>query len=82
MLTIAGKGFGTGPGVNLLMLVLDGSKNSYALAIRRWADREIQTFFPNDPRIQIGDRFKYFVGIKDRRGNWLSNTDKTFTICQ
>ena len=81
-LVITGRGFGRGPGANRLMLVLDGTRNRFPLPVKGWSDTQIQTSIPNSPRIQTGDRFVYFVGLQDRRGNWVSNTDKKFTICQ
>lgn len=48
--------------------------------VRSWSDTRIEATLPHEPRIQTGEW--YYVGIKDARGNWISNLSKNVVVCR
>lgn len=57
----------------------DGNGTHLVLAIVHWTDVLITATIPNDTRILQGATFA--VGMETTPGQWLSNTDKSITIC-
>lgn len=75
--TIQGKNFGTQTGK---AVALGGSGIHVDLTVSSWGASSIMATVPNDSRIQGGQW--YYIGVeKSSHGGWLSNIDKTVTIC-
>ena len=77
-LSILGREFGsqTGKGV-----ALGGHGIHVDLVVTTWGETRIKVTLPNDPRIQEGQW--YYIGV-EKAGHigWLSNIDKTITVCR
>lgn len=75
---ILGREFGspTGKGV-----ALGGHGIHVDLVVTTWGETQIKVTLPNDPRIQEGQW--YYIGV-EKAGHtaWLSNIDKTITVCR
>ncbi len=75
--TIQGNNFGTQTGK---AVALGGSGIHVDLAVSSWGASSIVGTIPNDGRIQAGQW--YYIGLeKTGHSGWLSNIDKTVTIC-
>ena len=75
---ILGREFGsqTGKGV-----ALGGHGIHVDLVVTTWGETQIKVTLPNDPRIQEGQW--YYIGVeKAGHTGWLSNIDKTITVCR
>ncbi len=76
MLSILGRNFGAQK-----KAVLGGNGLQLELKVDHWNDARIDAYVPRDGRLLPGKR--YYTGIKySRSGAWLSNTNKSFVICQ
>lgn len=61
-------------------IALSGGGAHVDLSINSWSDVSIAATVPNDSRLQEGA--SYFVAMeKSDHSQWLSNTDKSITIC-
>lgn len=76
--TIRGARFGARRGSR--SAALGGHGVGMALPIRSWSDTRIVATLPDDARIE--NRQWYYVGIKDARGNWISNISRNLTVCR
>jgi hypothetical protein len=75
--TIQGKNFGLQTGK---AVALGGSGIHVDLAVSSWSASSIAAAIPNDTKIQAGQW--YYIGVeKTGHAGWLSNIDKTVTIC-
>ncbi|GAB4355644.1 MAG: hypothetical protein Kow006_22190 [Gammaproteobacteria bacterium] len=76
-LTVVGNHFGKAAGKGA---ALGGHGVHVDAQILRWTDRAIVLRIPDDPRLRAGQW--YYIGIEQvDHGRWLSNIDKTVTIC-
>lgn len=76
--TILGNGFGDAPGPNTVEI--GGHGVNLPAPVVSWSPHRIVVTVPNDARLAAGEW--YYAGLKNDRGNWISNIDKTFTICR
>lgn len=76
--TIDGRHFGETRGTRRLMIV--GGEARFYLPPLRWSARQIWSILPNSPSLRPG--VSYYVGIQGADGGWVSNIDRTFTICK
>ena len=75
---IDGVRFGETRGTRRLMIV--GSDIRFYLPVTRWSARRISSILPNTPSLRAGE--SYYIGIQGPDGGWVSNIDRTFTICK
>jgi hypothetical protein len=78
MVTLYGEGFGGDRRGRLVEL--GGHGIGLIVEITHWSSREITVVVPDDRRLETGQ--SYYLGIQDADRNWLSNFDKTITICR
>lgn len=77
-LNIVGRGFGAAPGAR--GVALGGQGIHVDLPVTGWNDTAIQVNIPADSRIQGGQW--YYAGVeRTDHGQWLSNIDRNFQIC-
>lgn len=77
-LNIVGRGFGVASGAR--GVALGGQGLHVDLPVTGWNDTAIQVNIPADPRIQGGQW--YYAGVERAdHGQWLSNIDRNFQIC-
>jgi hypothetical protein len=75
---VQGKNFGTASGRSV---ALGGQGIHVDLAVSSWSTTSIAATIPNDPKIAGGKW--YYIGIeKSDHSQWLSNIDRTITICE
>lgn len=77
-LSILGREFGATQGRN--HVELGGHGISASLPVAAWSDTRITATLPNDARIAGGQW--YYIGIKNSAGYWITNIDKTITVCR
>lgn len=76
-ITIQGNGFDSAKGK---AVALSGNSLHLDLTIASWTVSTIVATMPNNPRLLAGK--KYFIAIeKAGHAGWLTNTNKTITIC-
>lgn len=78
VVTIRGAFFGAQP--NGRRAVLGGHGISVTLGLRAWTDRRIEVIVPDVPRIENGQW--YYIGVQDAQHRWISNIDRTITMCR
>jgi hypothetical protein len=76
--TIHGKGFGHDQRTRLVEL--GGHGLGLVVGVTRWTSTKITVVVPDDTRLAGGQW--YYLGIQDKHRNWLSNIDRTVTICR
>lgn len=76
--TILGREFGATQGGN--RVELGGHGIGLLLPVTAWSPTSITVTIPNDPRIAIGQW--YYIGLQNSAGNWITNIDKTITVCK
>ncbi|HEY8224994.1 MAG TPA: IPT/TIG domain-containing protein [Pyrinomonadaceae bacterium] len=76
--TIRGSGFGDSQGTR--RAVLGGNGISVVLPISAWSNTSITATIPNDSLIRVG--LRYYIGIQNSEGNWMSNINRSFSICK
>lgn len=76
IVTIQGTAFGAMQGANRVALTAGGP---LVLPINNWSDTTITAKVVDDPRLIDGNN--YPIGIQNKVGSWISNTDKQIKIC-
>ena len=77
-LAILGNGFGDVQGPN--SVEIGGHGVGLTAPVVSWSSQRIVVTVPNDPRLENGQW--YYTGLRNDRGQWISNIDRNFTICR
>ncbi len=76
VITVKGTNFGSQKG----RVALGGGSGTHLdLTIRSWSATQISVTIPNSGTVQGGK--SYYIGIENKAHAWLSNTNKSFSIC-